>query len=118
MPLMNSAAFLTGTWAFAHTRAASIKNDSAVHVSRPWYEAQAFTGTRAKQGYERIAACSDFTRRLGYARCGDVYKIINASQERIAAFCHGGFGVIWLCYLLALPPDVFLPSFSPWRIPV
>ena len=84
-------------------------------VLRPdWYNhAQAMKCPGAKKSYERIQAASDdFTQRLGYKREGDVYKIIEPSIKRIAAFCHAGFGTAWLSYLLSVPPLVFWAGFD------
>ena len=78
-----------------------------------WYDSQYFSVTNAKEGYKRISECSDeFTGRLGYIREKGAYKITRANDDRIAAFCHQGFGTIWLSYLLDIPPNIFLSSFD------
>ncbi len=66
-----------------------------------------------KAGYQRIIDASDeFLARHGYKREGAVYKITNPNEERIAVFCHQGFGTTWLSHLLNIPPQLFWRSFD------
>jgi len=100
------------SWAF-HRQNTRVKYDDIIKSGGEWHESNAFKGTNAKEGYKRVAECSDdFTERLGYKRDGGGYKIIRANEERVAAFCHQGFGTIWLSYLLDMPPHLFLSSFD------
>ena len=90
-----------------------IKYDETITPEVKWYDSKYFKKVNAKEGYKRIADCSDeFTERLGYRRENGAYKIIRANEERIAAFCHQGFGTIWLSYLLDISPHLFLTSFD------
>lgn len=78
-----------------------------------WYEAFPFNLSNAKEGYERIGRESDaFLRSLGYERDGINYRIINPTDERVAVFCHYGFGTTWLSYLLGIPPVLFWSTFD------
>jgi probable phosphoglycerate mutase len=79
-----------------------------------WYNHQSIKRcATAKAGYERIQRASDgFMERLGYARDGNVYKILKPNEKRIAAFCHGGFGITWLSHLLSVPPLIFWAGFD------
>ncbi|MCL2003372.1 MAG: histidine phosphatase family protein [Oscillospiraceae bacterium] len=84
-------------------------------VLRPdWYNhARAAACPGAKKDYERIQAASDgFIQRLGYRREGNVYRILEPNQKRIAAFCHHGVGTTWLSHLLSIPPLLFWASFN------
>ena len=99
------------SWTF-HRQNNKLKYDETSE-SGEWYDSKYFSVTNAKEGYRRIAECSDdFTRRLGYMREGGAYKIIRANDDRAAAFCHQGFGTIWLSYLLDIAPHIFLSSFD------
>ena len=63
--------------------------------------------------YRRIKKSSDnFLAQLGYKRDGKVYKIISPNDKKVAAFCHHGFGTMWLSYLLSIPPHVFWAGFD------
>jgi probable phosphoglycerate mutase len=100
------------TWTF-HRQNTKLKYDETVTAGGKWYESEYFKKVNAEKGYKRIAGCSDdFTERLGYRREGGAYRIIRASDERVAAFCHQGFGSLWLSYLLDMPPHLFLSSFD------
>jgi broad specificity phosphatase PhoE len=44
-----------------------------------------------------------FMASLGYAREGGRYRIVQSHQQKIAVFCHLGFGLSWLAHLLELP---------------
>ncbi|HOX39539.1 MAG TPA: histidine phosphatase family protein [Candidatus Brocadiia bacterium] len=59
---------------------------------------------KVREVFAKVAADSDaFLARHGYIREGGRYRIITPNRERIAIFCHGGFGLTWLAHLLALP---------------
>ena len=99
-------------WTF-HRQNTRFKYDETIKSDGQWYESKYFSMVNAKEGYRRIAECSDdFTERLGYKREDGAYKIIRANDERVAAFCHQGFGMLWLSYLLDIPPHIFLANFD------
>jgi len=99
-------------WTF-HRQNTKIKYDETIKSSGKWYESEYFKKVNAVEGYRRIADCSDeFTERLGYRREDGGYRIIRPNDERVAAFCHQGFGTLWLSYLLDISPHVFLSSFD------
>ena len=99
-------------WTF-YRQNTKIKYDETIKSNEKWYESKYFSIVNAKEGYRRIAECSDdFTERLGYKRENCGYKIIRANDERVAAFCHQGFGSLWLSHLLDIPPHLFLSSFD------
>lgn len=65
------------------------------------------------EGYQRVVNCSDeFIARMGYKRDGKIYKVVAPNEKRIAAFCHHGFGTMWLSHLLSIPVIIFWSSFD------
>ena len=71
-----------------------------------WYNHQVFNTPKCKSGYERILNESDrFLSELGYVhdRENGWYKATAPNDLRVAAFCHGGFGLSWLGILLNIP---------------
>jgi probable phosphoglycerate mutase len=100
------------SWTFFRQNT-KMKYDEIIKSGGQWHESESFAQVNAVEGYKRIAENSDgFTERLGYRRDGGGYKIIRPSDEKIAAFCHQGFGLIWLSYLLDIPPHLFLSTFD------
>ena len=78
-----------------------------------WYEQFPFTHCNAKEGFARIGRESDaFLESLGYKHEGLKYKILNHTEERVAVFCHYGFGMTWLAYMLDIPPVLFWSTFT------
>ena len=101
------------TWTF-HVQNTAYKNEEYVNLGDQWPEAEPFKlAACAREGYQRIQKASDeFTEKLGYKREGMRYRAIRPNEERIAAFCHQGFGTTWLSHLLAIPPVLFWSSFD------
>ena len=99
-------------WFFACQNSEILQDGEALRPD--WYNhPKAVICPTAKQGYERIQAASDdFIQRLGYRREGSVYRILEPSNKRIAAFCHHGFGMTWLSHLLSIPPLLFWAGFN------
>ena len=102
-------------WVFHHNQT-ELRNDKTVNLtSENWYEADIFKkySNDFKAGYKRITDASDeFLSRHGYERDGSIYKITQPNNERIAVFCHQGFGTTWLSHLLGIPPHLFWSSFD------
>ncbi len=66
--------------------------------------------------YDKIAQASDkFFTHFGYVKEGSIYNIEKPSQAQIAVFCHGGFGLTWLSYLLNIPLTTMWSGF--WMPP-
>ncbi len=63
--------------------------------------------------YERIIQASDdFLMRQGYQREGAVYKSLRENNsDRVVLVCHGGFMLMWIPFLLGIPPHIFWSSF-------
>ncbi len=90
-----------------------LRSEDVLPLGDRWYEADCFKAVDGKKGYERIVDCSDeFLARLGYVREGNVYRVSAANDDRVAVFCHWGFGSIWLSHLLAISPHIFWAGFS------
>lgn len=56
-----------------------------------------------------------FLARHGYQREGGRYRMQQPNQQKIAIFCHNGFGLTWLAHLLALPLSLVWAGF--WLAP-
>ncbi|MDD4493448.1 MAG: histidine phosphatase family protein [Eubacteriales bacterium] len=64
-----------------------------------------FAGPDRAFTIDELSLCSDaFLSRHGYVRKGLGYQVKKASNDKIAVFCHGGFGAAWIAHLLSLPP--------------
>lgn len=101
------------TWCF-QVQNTLYKTPEILALGDRWYEAEPFSlAPRAKEGYRRIQESSDeFTERLGYRREGMLYRAVRPNDQRVAVFCHQGFGTTWLSHLLAVPPPLFWASFD------
>lgn len=53
---------------------------------------------------DMIKSSDEFLARHGYKRNGLLYRVNRPNDEKIALFCHGGFGGAWISHLLLLPP--------------
>lgn len=69
-----------------------------------WHLAPPFDTARLHEEFAAVIRNSDaFIARHGYNREGGRYRIARSNRERIAVFCHGGFGLTWLAHLLEIP---------------
>ena len=81
-----------------------------------WHETPPFTNPAMKQDFDEIRKCSDtFFASKGYEREGGRYRCVRPNRDRIAVFCHGGFGLCWLSQLLEIPLPIFWSGF--WMPP-
>ncbi|WP_135553972.1 histidine phosphatase family protein [Paenibacillus cymbidii] len=84
--------------------------------SGDWHAFGPFAGGGFRERFEALQAESDrFLASLGYERDGGRYRIAAPHRERIAVFCHLGFGLTWLAHLLELPVPSVWTSF--WKAP-
>lgn len=61
---------------------------------------------------EAVKTSSDaFLARHGYEREGGRYRCVRPNRERVAVFCHGGFGLVWLSHLLEIPLPMMWSGF-------
>lgn len=66
--------------------------------------------------YARIERDSDaFLTSLGYEREVKRYRVVRPNRDRVAVFCHAGFGLTWLAHLLELPLPLVWSGF--WLAP-
>jgi len=99
-------------WSFNYPKN-NQKTPEILALGDRWYEAEPFCRTKVREGYIRIQQESDkFTEMLGYKRERTLYRILRPSDERVAVFCHSGFGTVWLSYLLSIHPVLFWSSFG------
>jgi probable phosphoglycerate mutase len=69
-----------------------------------WDHRPPFDNPSFRQTIEELGRCSDrFLADLGYRREDGKYRILTGNRERVAVFCHAGFGLAWLSHLLDLP---------------
>ena len=100
------------TWSFGSVRNTEYKNGSTDWRGERWYEAFPFNTCNARAGYERIARESDaFLESLGDKREGTYYRILRPNEEKVAVFCHYGFGTTWIAHLLSLSPATVWSTF-------
>ena len=80
-----------------------------------WHELPEFANPLYRETLQFVKDNSDaFFAQRGYVREGGRYRICQANRDRIAVFCHGGFGLWWLSHLLEIPlPLVFSGFFLP-----
>lgn len=85
------------------------------YAREEWHNAAPFNHPDFREGFAHIRQESDdFLARLGYRRKAGAYDVVNGNRERVAIFCHGGFGLTWLAHLLNIPvPLVWAGFFLP-----
>jgi len=68
------------------------------------------------QFYKKLENDSDvFLKKLGYEREDGRYRCVRPNQDKVAVFCHAGFGLTWIAHLLAIPPTLVWSGF--WIAP-
>lgn len=81
-----------------------------------WHQCSVLENYKLRDVFEALKRNSDsFLARLGYEREGGRYRCIKPNQEKIAVFCHGGFGLTWLAHLLEIPVSLMWSGF--WLSP-
>lgn len=77
-----------------------------------WHSQPPFDASVFREHFEALQADSDaFLARHGYVREEGRYRIANSNRQRIAVFCHGGFGLTWLAHLLEIPVPLMWAGF-------
>jgi hypothetical protein len=77
-----------------------------------WHQTPPVHEDQLAERFARLVKASDeFLMRLGYAREGRRYRCIAPTDDRIAMFCHGGFGLTWLAHLLEIPVQTMWSGF-------
>ena len=78
-----------------------IRAKSPYPTAENWHQLSCFSVPNFRDRFERLKKNSDeFLARHGYEREGGLYKPVRANREKIAVFCHGGFGLCWLAHLV------------------
>jgi probable phosphoglycerate mutase len=76
------------------------------------FYAATFSPVSVRECFEEVIRNSDdFLARLGFARDGGRYRIVEPNKLRIAVVCHGGFGLTWLAHLLEIPLPLMWSGF-------
>lgn len=69
-----------------------------------WHTTPHYRDVNIQKICREITIHSDsFLASLGYQRQGKRYRCLRANEEKVAIFCHGGFGLTWLALLLHIP---------------
>ncbi len=77
-----------------------------------WHESSCFSAPNFRERFERLRNNSDeFLARHGYVRDGGRYKPVKSNRDKLAIFCHGGFGLCWLAHLLEIPLPLMFSGF-------
>lgn len=77
-----------------------------------WHGQPPFDGPNFRTTYEQLVRNSDqFLEDCGYRRNNGSYEIVSGNRDRIAVFCHAGFGMTWLAHLLDLPVPLVWSGF-------
>ena len=101
------------TWAFTSVPNTAFRREESLRAGDDWHRLPEFAAIDGPAAYGRIIAASDeFLARQGYVREGRVYRAVRPNDERVAVFCHQGFGLTWLSHLLQIPPQMFWASFD------
>ncbi len=81
-----------------------------------WSQMELFSSSVFAQKFAEIKRQSDtFLEAAGYRREGGKYRIIRSNDDKLAVFCHMGFGLAWLSHLLELPLPLVWSGF--WLAP-
>ena len=81
-----------------------IRAQAPYPVRENWHELEPFHSPALKFDFDVLKEHSDaFLAEKGYVRDGGRYRCVKSNRERIAVFCHGGFGLSWVAHLLELP---------------
>nr|WP_238437924.1 MULTISPECIES: histidine phosphatase family protein [Paenibacillus] len=81
-----------------------IRSELPLPTHDSWQEISYYQGTQSPETFERLKLHSDeFLKRQGFERVEGRYRILKHTEDQVAVFCHGGFGLTWLAHLLELP---------------
>lgn len=90
-----------------------IRSQDPLPTHHTWQELDYYRQTAAPDTFQRLKDCSDeFLARQGFERDGGKYRILRENnRDRVAVFCHGGFGLTWLAHLLEIPLTLMWSGF-------
>lgn len=88
------------------------RTDPAFARNGDWHTLPPLDEPHFREVCEQVSLNSDtFLERHGYRRENGRYRILAPNRERIAIFCHGGFGLTWLAHLLEIPLPLMWSGF-------
>ncbi len=91
-------------------------NEPIMPTDENWIDNPYFDGIRVHQDLSsREREFDDFLKELGYKREGKHYVETQENHEKIAMFCHAGFGNAIISYLLNIPLTLQWAGF--WMAP-
>lgn len=102
-------------WIFHGPKRCELRSPEISKLGLKWYEHPLFDEIEGKAGYERILNASDeFLLRQGYRhdRENCCYIAEKHTDERVAMFCHQGFGLTWLGTMLDIPLPMIWAGFD------
>lgn len=93
-----------GRWAAWNLEGQIIRGGEQLPHHENWHESKELSHYDYRACYQQLCRDSDaFLTELGYERHNGVYHVRENNEERIAIFCHAGFGISWLAHLLEMP---------------
>lgn len=99
-------------WCVWDTHGEIIRATLPLHTHHDWHQREPFTNPVYHETFHDLKENSDrFLARHGYERDEGRYRIVKANRDRIAVFCHGGFGLWWLAHLLEIPLPLIWSGF-------
>lgn len=99
-------------WCVWDTHGEIIRANLSHHTHDTWFLKEPFTNPVYHDTFQHLKKNSDaFLARHGYMREEGRYRIVRGNKDRIAVFCHGGFGLWWLAHLLEIPLPLIWSGF-------
>lgn len=89
-----------------------IRSNDQYMDNKTWHKKEPFNSTEFQVKFESLKKYSDdFISRQGYERDGGCYRCLMPNRDKIAVFCHAGFGLTWLAHLLGVCPTLMWAGF-------
>ena len=89
------------------------REDMKTSLGDEWYTLPCLDTIDGKNAFAKVVRNSDeFLARHGYVREGSIYRIEKENEDNIAMFAHGGFGLVWVAHILAVPLPIFWSGFD------
>jgi len=99
-------------WMVWDTHGEIIRASFPLHSHADWHVREPFNDPVFHDTFTFLKTNSDaFLSRHGYVRDGGRYRIVRGNRDRMAVFCHGGFGLWWLAHLLEIPLPLMWSGF-------
>jgi broad specificity phosphatase PhoE len=93
----------------------TVRGNGRLPTHDDWHTIEPFTAPAYRSEFGQLQQASDaFLATHGFERDGGVYRFTRENRERVAVFCHGGFGLAWLAHLLAVPLPLMWAGFFLW----